>query len=206
LQPPPMGKSQRFASFPHTKETFYSPNVRSSRNFPYSWQVSRIFHAQHQGEHNTGWVQNNATSGTWQSCPVDVSASCPSRTGREQSWIIQFMAWSTTLVQAWHLQNLSCTNCSLPCTSQSVATAWSDGATLDTPWHTIPGCISVTSLSVESLPSYPRIRMKGRASALHHLVLHPCLMSCLLGCNYEKSHWSATGKCLVLCLNTLSCI
>ena len=35
LQPPPMGKSQRFASFPHTKETFYSPNVRSSRNFPF---------------------------------------------------------------------------------------------------------------------------------------------------------------------------
>ena len=59
-------------------------------------------------------------------------------------------------------------------------------------WHTTSYCISANSLSIELLPSYPR--MKGRASALHLLGLRPCLMSCPLGCSYEKRSLVGYGK------------
>ena len=52
------------------------------------------------------------------------------------------------------------------------------------PWRTISCCISVTSLSVEPLPSF--LRIKWRAFALHCLDPHHCLMSYPLGCNYER--------------------
>ena len=162
-------------------------------------EVSRIFPAQHRGGgggggwHNTGWVQNSATSETWQSCPVDVSASRPSRTDREQPWIVQFRAWSTTLLQARHQQNQSCTNCSLLCSCHS---QWQlpgqMGPPWIVPWHKTSCCISVTSLSVVPLPSYPR--MKGRASVLHRLDPHPSLMSYPLGCNYETRSLVGNGR------------
>ena len=50
----------------------------------------------------------------------------------------------------------------------------------------------MTSLFVVPFPSYPR--MKGRASALHRLDPHPCLMSYRLGCNYETRSLVGNGR------------
>ena len=36
LQPPPVGKSQRFASVPRSRDTLYAPEARSSGHFPFS--------------------------------------------------------------------------------------------------------------------------------------------------------------------------
>ena len=86
--------------------------------------------------------------------------------------------------------------------SQSIAAAWSDGA--------VPDCAVTYNVSLHQRDltlhgaSSLSSQDERRASALHRLDPHPCLIVTHSVATTRKGHWSAMGKCVIPCLNTLS--